>query len=108
MDHTNTDDRGFQDLTGRDPDLAPRSPDDPRPGNSPYYVEPNCTACGTPLVLWDEIFPDDEEGTLVFYDEWGCPNCKTGVILDWPAEEWQEIIDAMNDPATIELKADDD
>jgi hypothetical protein len=70
----------FRDLTGVDMTDAPITPSDPRPGNLPFYIEPDCDVCGTLLVCIDlSQNPDD-----VWHDEWGCPSCgfEIGTYMD--------------------------
>ena len=64
---------------------APRSPADPRPDNRPYFVDPNCSTCGTPLVLDGLLANPSLPADKVWYDEWICPNhVEEGIVMDWP------------------------
>ncbi|MEM4781090.1 MAG: hypothetical protein QXG03_05980 [Halalkalicoccus sp.] len=61
---------------------APKRPSDPRDGE-PYYIDGECSVCGSDLVLADE-----ESG---WYDEWTCPQCEDGLRMDWPDAEYDRI-----------------
>lgn len=77
----------------------PTSASDPRSGSRPYYINEECPACGTPLVLYDAISdeamresdeladPDlvDRDGSI-WHDEFVCPSCLDGVHMDWPQD----------------------
>lgn len=70
-------------------DKEPRSPADPRPNNRPYYVDPNCPICDTPLVLFDVLAGNTDK---IWYDEWICPeHVNEGVIMDWPKNMTERI-----------------
>jgi hypothetical protein len=73
----------------------PTSPADPRPNDEPYYIDTECSECGTDLVLADELNDEvrretdalaDPEHTPdeIWHDEWICPNCLDGIRLDVP------------------------
>lgn len=62
----------------------PTSAADPRPGGEPYYIDSGCPDCGAELVLYDEY--REEEIEEVWHDEWICPECDGGILLDWPEE----------------------
>lgn len=62
----------------------PNSAADPRPGNRPYYIAPNCPKCGAALVLLDRLQDPDASDDEVWHDEWTCPNCQDGLHMDWP------------------------
>lgn len=75
----------------------PRKPSDPRPGNKPYYIEPNCTEGhpDTPLVLRDVL--EGSEGPI-WNDEWVCPHCwaekprgERELYMDWPQRKWDSL-----------------
>lgn len=68
----------------------PQSPADPRPGGEPYYIDNDCPECGTALVLADDTEP-------VWHDEWVCPQCDDGILMDWPAEYREEILGTPQD-----------
>ena len=61
------------------------------PREKPIYINVNCEECNTALVLFDkfnmnkysEIVEEPLEGTL-WYDEWVCPRCQDGILMDWP------------------------
>jgi hypothetical protein len=93
--------------------LKPRRPSDPRPNNRPYYQDPNCRTCGTPLVLSDLLDNPDMPLSEVWHDEWVCPNHRDqGIVVDRPQREVElirgrgfegtmspEIMVLLNDPA---------
>ncbi len=59
----------------------PIGPGDLRPGNKPFYIDPNCEYCGTALVLKDADEPEDKR----WNDEWICPAKGCGEeYTDWP------------------------
>lgn len=69
----------------------PRKPSDER--DEPYYTDSHCKDCGTELILYDtadtELLREAEklnppETTDTWYDEWICPECLDGIILDTP------------------------
>lgn len=65
----------------------PESAAIPRPGNRPFYIDPFCPTCGTPLVPADMLDnPNANEGES-WYDEFICPTCRNGIFLDWPENE---------------------
>lgn len=64
----------------------PLSATDPRPGNKPFYINPNCPECGTELVLSNLLHNSSENE--IWYDEFMCPVCKDEIYLDWPEEEF--------------------
>jgi hypothetical protein len=81
----------FRDLSDVDLTDAPLTPSHPRPGNIPFYIEPDCDECQTLLVPFDHPSTPPEE---TWYDEWACPNCgfEIGTYMDWPEEEWSDLI----------------
>lgn len=91
--------------TDPDPDpAAPPTPASPRPGNRPYYVDPDCPECGTPLVLAelaDGRAASDE--AVLWHDEWACPAGCEGIVLDVPPT----IMERLRDRAAS-LDADPD
>jgi len=72
---------------------------DPRPGNTPYYIDPNCPVCGTQLELMDLVFPDPAvtpEG--YWHDEFACRKCADGLCyMDLPPKEQAELEAAFAD-----------
>lgn len=59
----------------------------------PHYVDNDCEECGTELVLYDKADEEllEESNALnppntddIWYDEWVCPECLDGIILDVP------------------------
>lgn len=78
----------------------PLSPEDPRPDNKPFYIEPNCK-CGAALVLDDSweferdyaIFIGDQDTEWIspWHDEWVCPVCRDGIHMDWPQEATDDL-----------------
>ena len=68
---------------------VPRSAADPRPGNRPFYIDPSCPTCGAALLLFDRIINPDAPDE-VWHDEWECPTCRDGLLMDWPESEWAE------------------
>lgn len=88
-----------------------RDPSEER--ESPFFIDDECPDCDTELVLYDKL--DDEkraesdwltdpefyDGESIWYDEWVCPNCLDGIILDWDEEfkekkfeEWTENVES--------------
>lgn len=65
----------------------PRSAADPRPGNRPYFIEPDCPVCRRELVLCDR----DRPVSKIWHDEWECPTCQDGAYLDWPASALETL-----------------
>ena len=61
-------------------DRPPRTPSTPRANGKPYYVPPDCADCGTPLVCVG--------AANGWHDEFGCPKCKDGIVLDVPPREY--------------------
>lgn len=89
----------------------PASAADPRPGNRPYFIAPDCATCGTGLILVDRDQPTSE----VWHDEWECPRCDDGVHLDWPESALEALKVAGRDGPMIpidqlldELQSNDD
>lgn len=64
----------------------PQSAADAR--DEPYYIESEC-GCGTALVLYDEYHDTDDP---IWYDEWWCPDCNSGLHLDVPPSYLDEIV----------------
>src|SRR5688500_13985864 len=62
----------------------PNSAADPRPGGRPAFIDPNCKACGTALVLHDSLREQPSPPDEVWHDEWECPTCRDGLHLDRP------------------------
>lgn len=71
----------------------PRSAADPRPNNRPFYIKPNCSYCGTPLVLQDEL----EGNADVWHDEWMCPTHRNTCSMDWPRWALADLRDMADD-----------
>ncbi|WP_258359441.1 hypothetical protein [Moorella sulfitireducens (nom. illeg.)] len=67
--------------------VQPESAAMSRPYNKPFYIDPTCPKCGTPLVLVDLL--DDPYKPLenVWHDEFICPVCRDYIYLDWPKSE---------------------
>lgn len=76
----------------------PRTPADER--DEPFYVDSDCPDCDTELVLYDEL-PEEklresdafgaplqemDEDDRIWYDEWVCPECLDGIVMDWPED----------------------
>ena len=42
---------------------------------------------------WQEalVDRDAEDPGDVWYDEWECPRCQTGILMDWPEEAFKEL-----------------
>lgn len=93
----NTDSTDNTGATGDCPSDEPLSAADPRPDGEPYYIDTVCPECGTALILYDELTPDQRESSeqllstenrvgdgKYWYDEFVCPECLDGVYLDWP------------------------
>ena len=86
----------------------PLSPNDPRPDNRPFYIEPNCE-CGTALVLddiWEFRQEYSGETSEPWYDEWICPRCRDGIFLDWPQGERDALVEMAKD-AQVEIAMGD-
>lgn len=84
---------------------APRSAADPRPDGKPYYIEPNCSTCGTALVLLDVL---EKSSGLVWHDEWVCPNhFGEGVHMDWPPEEFEKFRKVPKERGTVYTDVED-
>lgn len=62
----------------------------PRPGNKPYYLDPDCPECGTPLVLLDVFKKPDASGEEIWHDEFICPVCRDGLYVDWPENKLKD------------------
>ncbi len=69
----------------------PRSATVPRPDNKPSYIDPNCPRCGSSLVLADPLEDPDLPSGRIWYDEFICPKCCSGIFLDLPEGEIAEI-----------------
>lgn len=60
------------------------------PREFPYFIETTCSSCHNDLVLYDSLIqsePINENSSDIeetWYDEWLCPNCLDGIIMDWP------------------------
>ncbi|NPV28428.1 MAG: hypothetical protein HPY58_01990 [Firmicutes bacterium] len=65
----------------------PESAAKPRPGNKPFYIDPFCPVCGTPLVLADLLDNPNAEESETWHDEFICPVCRDCIYLDWPESE---------------------
>lgn len=66
---------------------APQCAADPRPNGVPYYIDSDCPDCGTGLVLNDELVGSHD----IWHDEWTCPECRDGLHMDWPPEQFEEL-----------------
>lgn len=64
----------------------PESAADPRPGNKPFYIKPNCPKCGAELVLLDTLLFPNKPQHQIWHDEFTCPICRDGIYIDWPEE----------------------
>ncbi|MGI6648332.1 MAG: hypothetical protein ACOX5W_04510 [Bacillota bacterium] len=67
--------------------VQPESAVIPRPGSSPFYIDPFCTTCSTPLVLADLLDNPNTDETKTWHDEFICPSCQDTIYLDWPENE---------------------
>lgn len=63
------------------------SPADPRP-DGPVFV-PKACECGVLLVCVDLAAGVPTEDA--WHDEWECPVCKDGIVLDVPKSWWRRI-----------------
>jgi hypothetical protein len=80
---------GLKEVLSAERERTDGSPCVPRPYLKPFFIVSVCNECDRPLELRDL---HDDEGTLaheehegdVWWDEWCCPNCKDGIIHDWP------------------------
>ena len=63
---------------------SPMCAGDSRPGNKPYYINPNCPKCSTSLVLMDLLERPDTPEEEIWHDEFTCPVCRGGIYMDWP------------------------
>lgn len=61
------------------------TPATPRPDGRPVFVPADCATCGSPLRVVDlhNSTPPDS----VWHDEFECPKCLDGVVLDVPPVE---------------------
>lgn len=59
----------------------------------PHHIDNDCQECGTELVLYDKadeelLKQSDSLSTPntddIWYDEWICPECLHGIIIDHP------------------------
>ncbi len=69
------------------PGWRPTSAAHLRPDGKPFYLDPNCPHCGTPLVLLDSLEDPPLSPDKVWYDEWVCPNWlppNGDAWMDWP------------------------
>lgn len=71
--------------------VPPQSSADPRPGNKPYYIKPNCWNCGAELVLIDTLRNPNKPQEEIWHDEFTCPICNDGIYMDWPEEYTMEF-----------------
>jgi hypothetical protein len=62
----------------------PKSAADPRPDGKPAFIDPNCPTCGAALVLHDSLRVPPTPVAEVWHDEWECPKCRDGLVLDQP------------------------
>lgn len=69
----------------------PQSAADPRPGNKPFYIKPNCPKCGAELVLLDTLLFPSKPRNKIWHDEFTCPICRDGIYIDWPEEMDMEL-----------------
>ncbi|GEA17540.1 hypothetical protein [Moorella sp. E306M] len=67
--------------------VHPESAAMPRPHNKPFYIDPTCPKCGTPLVLADFLDDPNTPWENVWHDEFICPICRDYIYLDWPESE---------------------
>lgn len=67
--------------------VHPESAAMPRPGNKPFYIDPFCSTCGTPLILADLLNNPNVNKNETWYDEFICPSCRDIIYLDWPESE---------------------
>jgi hypothetical protein len=58
------------------------------PREKPAHIAADCEDCGYPLELVDR---DADDPGDIWYDEWECPRCKTGILMDWPEEAFKEL-----------------
>ncbi len=73
---------------------------DPR-GNEPFYVDPDCSTCGTRLVLLDVHRQSDVpvEPGEIWHDEWWCPACEDGIHMDWPESAFERLTERSESEA---------
>ena len=87
-------------------DYEPKCPADLR--TEPHYIDSDCPDCGEALVLSDEhrpsgdtdalvapeVWDERQEGrSVIWYDEWVCPECENGLHMDWPEAEEKRVIE---------------
>lgn len=74
----------------------------------PLYIKPNCTQCKTKLMLEDLFYTPNCSTYEIWYDEWVCPKCQDGVIMDWPTwyleKKWPDFkqIQEQNDLTVVD------
>ena len=78
-------------------DEPPRAPMNRRPGDVPYYIDPDCPECGTALE------PEAEAFYRGWYDEFICPTCDDGLHMDWPDEYNQWLLNRVEDETFMTL-----
>ncbi len=84
-------------------DTPPKGATAPRPDNKPYYIDSSCPNCRTTLVLADLLEDPDLPSERIWYDEFICPKCRSGIFLDLPEGEITEIEAAKEDVSRGEL-----
>lgn len=62
----------------------PRSAADRRPNDEPYFVPKTCSDCRTKLVYSYLLDDPDAPEEKRWYDEFECPKCRNGLVLDVP------------------------
>lgn len=67
-------------------DDAPMSAAERRPNDEPYYRDSQCE-CGTDYVYYDaHVEGKDLDDEDFWYDEFICPDCEYGLLLDTPED----------------------
>lgn len=66
------------------------------PREKPFYIADKCPTCNTTLVLNDLREHPDMAAEDVWYDEWWCPICNDGIMMDWPPEQLQALSERMD------------
>lgn len=69
----------------------PQRPSDRRPNDEPFFVSKVCLGCGTKLVYSYIVNAPDTPEEERWYDEFECPKCKDGLVLDVPKGYLEQV-----------------
>lgn len=68
------------------------------PREKPIHINSQCEECNSKLVMFDKFYQLEVDSTdepledTIWYDEWVCPKCQDGIVMDWPKDEFVSVI----------------